>query len=244
MIGYFDLSSTEVILVMIFGMLFLLACYGVPLLVYLIGAKKIQQKYESAYTVFIVAFMLQIIATVCIFALVFVLDLFGGFTLLKGGTFSQFVALFYSGDWATLQVDRIASYYGSSNKPAQVLPVFLMIKFLWICLNIAYIILPVYFVYKIGMNIVIKYKNELNNSGSFYEIGTDFFGTVFGVFLIFALHTQVPNIFLEYFHVKNASVISSKIGSGGTRDYTYQGIVGSFVGNAYKTINSFGKKTI
>jgi len=236
--GYFNLSSTEIILVIIFGMLFLVASYGVPLLVYTLGVKKIQQKYESAYTVFIVAFMLQIIATVLVFSLIFVLDLFGNFTLLKGGTFSQFVAMFYSGDWATIQVDRIASEYASSNKPAQVIPIFLMIKFLWICLNIAYIILPIYFVYKTGMNIVIKYKNELSNSGSFYEIGTDFFGTIFGVFLIFALHTQVPNIFLEYFHFINSSAISSKISTNETRGYTYQGIVGAFVGNAYKTVQN------
>lgn len=242
MSGYFDMSSTEVILVMLCGMLFLLACYGVPLLVYLLGAKKIQQKYESSYTIFIVAFMLQIVAIVSIFSLFIVLDLFGGFTLLKGGTFSQFVALFYTGDWATIQVDRIATEYGSSSKPAQVLPIFLMIKFLWICLNIAYIILPIYFVYKIGINIVLKYKNELNNSGSFYEIGTDFFGSVFAVFFIFALHTQVPNIFLEYFQTKNSSAIASKIGSGSSRDFKYQGIVSAFVTNAYKTINITGKK--
>lgn len=235
--GYFNITSTEAILIIVFGMLFLLLSYGVPLLIYLNGAKKVQQKYESAYTIFIIAFMFQIIAVVLCFSLLFVLDLFGGFSLLKGGTFSQFVAMFYVADWSVLQVDTIASSYGTMSKPTQVIPIFLMLKFLWISLNIAYITIPIYFVYKIGMQIILKYKHEMNNSGSFYEIGQDFFGKVFAVFLIFTLHTQVPNIFLAYFVAKNNGTVSSKIGSGTTRDFTYQGIVGHFVGTAYEKLN-------
>lgn len=232
--GYISLNGTEIILIICFGLIFLLFSYGLPVVIYWLGAKKIQQKQETSGTIVITAFTFQIIGTFLAFTLFFILDLFGKTALFTGGSFSQFVAMFYSVDWSNIRVDRIAMNFSNINKATQIVPTLLILKMLWIALNIAFLIIPLYFIFKIGTQIVLKYKSEMNNSNAYYEIATDFFGTIFFVFLIFAIHTQIPNIFLGYFQKHNQATISQKVGSGETRDYTYQGIVGHYIKTAYE----------
>ena len=100
--------------------------------------------------------------------------------------------------------------------------------------------LPLFIIYKNSVNILIKYKSDFS-TGTMYEMSLDFFTSLMGAFLIFAVHTQVPSLFMTYFYNSNAGSISSKVGNNG-RDYTYQGITGDYIKKSIQKIQGSGRQ--
>lgn len=234
MSGYYNFTSGDIITMLIFGLLFFMASYGVPLGVYFWGNKKLENKQISQSTVIIIAFLSQVGALIAVFLAIFILDLQTNLNSLSTVSFSESVASFFAVDWANLNVSPIASYYFNANKLGSEIGLYLLLKTIWIVLNMALFAFPFFLLYKSVYSLFIKYKDM--TTGAFYEIAQDFFSMVLGTFMLFGIHTQIPNIFLDSFYNSNSSSINSKAGSSNTRGYYYHQMSGEYVKKSLESI--------
>ncbi|KAB7891305.1 hypothetical protein [Poseidonibacter ostreae] len=227
--NYFNLDNGDIILSLILGGLFFIASYGVPFAVYFLGDKKVKEKQETLYTIIMVALLLQILACVLFMAFIVTLDLFANVSSVSSSiNFSTSTMIFFAGDWADIDIGKIATYLSSSNTPPTTLGLLLMVKGVWIFLTLAYVGVPLFLIYKSVSGVLIKYKSDFS-SGALYEICVDFAVALLGTFFLFAVHTQLPVIFMDYFYSSNKSTLESKLGSSQVRSYSYQGITGDYV---------------
>lgn len=234
--NYFNFNNGEIITIMIMGGIFFLSAYGVPLAIYFIGEKKVKDKQENLYTIITIAISLQIVACVLCFAFIWMIDLYSRFGS-SSSNFSTLLMCFYSGDWAEINVGRIAEHLQSSSAPPSTLGLLLMLKGIWIFLNIAYFAFPFYLVFKSASNVLIKHGGELSN-GAIYEVMTEYATVLFAVFFMFAVHMTIPSIFLNGMYSQNQAKIASKVGSSGLRDHTYRGIAGNHIKQSIDEINT------
>ena len=238
--GVINLTSSDLILIIIFGTIYLIFGFGIVMGIYITGLKQVRENRLSLAELVMKATLYQLLATLVIWAFLITVNLQQQAGSMTNITVIDGVSLYFCLDWTALDFNYIVNYYKDNDLPAQALGLFLLLKALNSIVILSFIIIPFVIAIVVLFQIVKKHKDSRTTSSGFFETMSEAMMALLVVVFIFSIHLSIPEIILNDFILKSKPKIESvlKVSAPCRSElFTYKQIAQSVLRNAFLKTN-------